>query len=136
MLGRKTYTPAEIADARTLVDDQVKAWRAVAKSADAKACARFEAQYFNMLLLAMDRPFVHRVRAVSGKDGNALNEVEVLCESLMLHQGVLTEKSPIQLVPDQSVTGLALGERIALNADQFTRVAEAFLAELDARFRE
>jgi hypothetical protein len=77
---------------------------------------------------------VHRIRAVSGKDGNPLNEVELLTESLMNHDGVLEGNNVIKYVPEQSVLGLELGERIRLGAAQFERLATAFLAEIEHRF--
>ena len=64
----------------------------------------------------MDRYFVHRFRMVTGKDGNPLNEVELMSDSLMNNDGVLWGNNVIKLVPDQSVLKLNVGDRIALTA--------------------
>ena len=45
--------------------------------------------YFNNMVLVLDRYYVHRLLMVTGKDGNPLNEVELLAEPLMNNdQGV------------------------------------------------
>ena len=85
-------------------------------------------------MLALDRYFVHRVRAVSGKDGNPLNEVELIADGLMLHEGTLPASTVIKYAPDRSVLGLEVGDRIALTADDFERLSAAFLAEIEKRF--
>ena len=87
------------------------------------------------MVLALDRYFVHRVRAVSGKDGNPLNEVELIVESLMTGGGVLRGMNVIKYVPGESVLGLEIGDRTsASRAQQFERLSEAFLAEIERRF--
>jgi hypothetical protein len=43
----------------------------------------------NNMTLVLDRYFVHRLRVVTGKDGNPLNEVELLSDSIMNNDGVL-----------------------------------------------
>ena len=48
--------------------------------------------FFNNIALVLDRYFVHRIRIVAGKDGNALNEVEMICDSLMKNNWVLREQ--------------------------------------------
>jgi hypothetical protein len=141
MLGRKTYTQDELDHARAAIAAQLAAYDRLAEAVaatgdpDAKeALDAFEPLFANAMTLALDRWFVHRVRAVSGKDGNPLNEVELLSESLMGDGGVLHANNVIKLVPAESVLGLGIGEPIRLSAPQLARLAEAYLAELDARF--
>ena len=142
MLGRKSYTKKELADAQAAIGDQVKAYRALVKAnagagANKKvgdALAKFEPLFFNNLVLALDRRFVHRIRSVAGKDANALNEVEMLCASLMDDDGILTKSTVLKLDPDESATKIQFGERIELTADQFDRLSAAFFAEIKARF--
>jgi hypothetical protein len=47
------------------------------------ARAEFESAYASDLLLALDRRFVHRLRAVTGKKGTPLNELDLLFGALM-----------------------------------------------------
>ena len=63
----------------------------------------FETLFFNNMTLVLDRYFVHRLRIVAYKDGNPLNEVEMLCDSLMNNNGVLRESKLVKLIPEQSV---------------------------------
>jgi len=86
------------------------------------------------MVLVLDRPFVHRVRMVTGKDGNPLNEVEILCDSLMNNNGILGDSTVIKLVPEESVVKLRVGDPIRLTADQFERLAGAFFAEIEQKF--
>lgn len=51
------------------------------------------------MVLALDQLFVHRARGIEGKDGNPLNEVRVLCTSIMANGGVLVKDSQIKLDP-------------------------------------
>ncbi|MEJ2890365.1 hypothetical protein [Actinomycetospora aeridis] len=125
MLGRKTFTAEEIDHARTAVRAEVAALRAH----DDPALA-------NALLLALDRRFVHRIRATSGKDTNPVTEVELLAESLLEHGGVMTPNKVIKYDPARAVLGLAPGDTIALDAASLERLADAFLAELAVRFGE
>lgn len=66
-----------------------------------------------------------RLREVTGKDGNALNEVELLTESLMNNRGVLRCNSVIKFVPEASVLKLNVGDRIQVNTSDFERVAKS-----------
>ena len=128
MLGRNSFTTDEVRDAKAAVAQQLAAFRGLT---DAGAA---EGVYFNAMVLALDRRFVHRVRAVSGKDGNPLNEVELIADSLMNNDGVLRGSTVIRYVPEKSVLGLAIGDRISLGADDFERLASGFLAEIESRF--
>jgi hypothetical protein len=133
MLGRKNYTQSEIDHARTAIERQLAAYDRVVASTKGPARNEFDAVFFNQLLLALDRPFVHRVRPVTGKDGNPLNEVEMLVDALIT-TGVLQPSKVIKLIPANSVTGIEFGATIQLNRDQFGRLATAFFDELETRF--
>ena len=140
MLGRKDYTPEELAAAEKAVAEQLAAYHRLVEAVDTSdpevraALEAFEPLFADTMTLALDRRFVHRIRAVSGKDGNPLNEVELMTESLLDHDGVLTANKVIKLKPDESVLGIPPGERIRLTAADFERLAEAFLAEVRAKF--
>src|SRR5205809_6580843 len=106
MLGRKTYTQEELDHARTAVDEQVAASTELVAALDgatsdprvASALEAFEPRLFNNMTLVVDRYFVHRLRVVTGKDGNPLNEVELLSDSLMNNDGVLRGNNVVMLV--------------------------------------
>jgi hypothetical protein len=141
MLGRKDYTDEEIKAASTAMYAQLAAYKKLASAVDKStsdsarsALETFEPIFLNNLILALDRFFVHRVRMVTGKDGNPLNEVELLVDSLMNNDGVLRGNNVIKLTPEDSVLKLNVGDRITLTSDDFERLCEAFLAEVEAKF--
>ena len=141
MLGRKDYTQEELDHATTAVNQQLAAYKKLADAVDgasdpeaAAALEAFEPLFFNNLTLVLDRYFVHRFRMVTGKDGNPLNEVELLTESLMNNDGVLRGNNVVRFVPDQSVLKLDIGDRIRLSAAQFEQLAKAFFAEIERKF--
>lgn len=142
MLGRKSVTRDEVDHARASIDQQVAAYRTLvtavaAKPGDTKidaALDTFETLFFNNLTLALDRYFVHRLRMVTGKDGNPLNEVELLCDSLMNNDGILRDSNVIKLIPELSVVKLHVGDPIRLTEDDFERLSSAFFVELERKF--
>ena len=141
MLGRKDYTQEELDNAKARIGGQLAAYHALAQttsaSGDKKATAaleEFETQFFNNMVLVLDRLFVHRLRVSTGKDGNPLNEVELLAESLMNNGGVFRGNNVIKYVPEQSVTKIKAGDQIRLTADDFERLAAAFFADLEQKF--
>ena len=81
-------------------------------------------------MLEWDRLFVHRIRAVSGKDGTALNEVELLTESIMTTAG----NNVLKYGSEKAVVGIAVGNWIALTAEQFDALHRVFLDELERKF--
>jgi hypothetical protein len=131
MLGRKDFTREELDTAQTGIAERLAAWR---RLDDGEALDAFEPLFFNSLLLALDRPFVHRLRMVTGKDGTPLNEVELLVDSLIYNGGLLRTNTAIRYVPEDSVLGLAAGDEIRLDAASFERLADAFFAELEAKY--
>ena len=143
MLGRKDYTQEEFDHAQAAIAAQLAAYKKLVKSIDATASSApavksalddFEPLFFNHMTLALDRYFVHRVRPVTGKDGNPLNEVELLTDSLINNDGVLRTGNVIKLIPEESVLKLNAGDRIRLGATQFERLSRAFFTELKSRF--
>jgi len=142
MRGRKTYTKAEFEHAKAAIDQQLAAYKKLVKTVAPSTTEKkvnatldsFETLFFNNMILALDRYFVHRIRPVTGKDGNPLNEVELLAESLMNNNGVLAVSNVIKLIPDQSVLKLQFGDPIKLNEEQFERLSGAFFAELKRKF--
>ena len=127
MLGRNSYEPEELENARATAKKQLADWRSSGAGGD------LETSYFNGLVLALDRPFVHRIRKMTGKDTNPLSEVEMLVESLLDNDGVLREIKVIRYDPDKSVLGLQIGDRIALTADDFEELSAAFLKDVEQK---
>ena len=69
-----------------------------------------------------------------GKDGNPLNEVRIVCDSLMNNKGILRGDKQIKLTPERSVLKLNIGDPIRLYEAEFGRLSAAFFAELEHRF--
>ncbi|WP_439679993.1 hypothetical protein [Embleya sp. MST-111070] len=99
------------------------------------ALEAFEPEFFNNLVLALDHFFANRSRSLEKKDGNPVNEVRVLARSLTAHAGRLVGDTQIRLDPARSVLGYRLGDEIALCEARFLRLAKAYFAEIEARYR-
>jgi hypothetical protein len=59
----------------------------------------FEPYFFNHMILALDNYFLHKSRMMELKVGNPLNEVMVLCNSIMINKGKLCSDKTIKLDP-------------------------------------
>ena len=119
--------------------DQLTAYAALAAAVKGNgkaeaALAAFAPGYFNAMLLALDHHFMHRMRGAEGKDGNPLNEVRMLSDSIMEHDGVLKDNRTIKYKAEKAVAGVAVGQEIALDAPTFERLAKAYLEEMGKRF--
>ena len=141
MLGRKDYTREALASAQREVKQLLSSYRKLAKAVqdtgDPKAGAAlegFEPVLFNSMALALDRRFVHRLRSVTGKDGNPINELELLADSLMNNDGVLRGINVIKYEPEESVLKLDVGDEIELDADRFQRLSKAFFGDLESKY--
>lgn len=141
MLGMKTYSQGYIDACRARVDAGVRAYR---KQAGKSPSGEFEHRFFNDQVLLLDYMFVHRLTGIEGKDGNPLNEVRVLCNSIRLNKGKLqVDKLPgwpnsagsgIKLPPEKSVLKLEPGAAVKLTEADFVRLAKAFFDELEKKF--
>ena len=141
MLAVKTYTHDYIDTCRARIDAQLDAYdtlaAAVAKSQSPEAraaLAAFEPLLFNSLALVLDASFVHRTRAVEGKDGNPLNEVRMISDSLLANDGALAANNTIKYRPAAAVLQLDIGDAISLDAAAFRALASAYFDELQRRF--
>lgn len=140
MLGMRVYPRNYIDGCRAHIDANVAAYRRLleATKADAGGAAVqvFEATFFSDLVLILDEFFVHRLRAVEGKDGNALNEVRLLSQAIMNNHGMLQADKTIKYDPSKSVLKYAIGDEIKLTEADFTRLSDAFLSEIESKFSD
>ena len=144
MLCVNKYPQDYVDRCRSRVKQQLGAYRdliATATSRDktkdpkiSAAVESFEPVFFNNMVLVLDTYFVHRSRTIEGKDGNALNEVRVLCNSIQENHSVFGADKAIKLKPDTSVLKLKLGDPIALNEADFSRLSKAFFDEIERKF--
>ena len=146
MLSVSAYPQQYIDEARARVMVQVSAFAELAREVRgagqsrsggvAAALDALEPEYFANLVIALDSHFVHRSRGQERKDGNAMNEVRVLVNSIQQHDSVMTAEKGIRLDAARSVLGIEYGERIRIDADGFERLAAAFLEALEATYSE
>lgn len=104
MLGMRKYTQEYIDACRSRVDLDLSAYRslvAAAKPASDKALLNgaFEATFFNNMVLILDYLFVHRLATTDGKDGNPLNEVRVMCDSMLNNNNIMTSSAVSRSYP-------------------------------------
>ena len=144
MLSVDHYPRTYVDGCRARVETQIAAYReliAAAKDLDRSdttrlgaAIATFEPLFFNNMVLVLDDSFLHRSRNMEGKDGNPLNEVRVLCNSLLNNGGVLAADKQIKLDPAASISKYQVGDEIKLSETDFIRLAKAFFAEIERRY--
>ncbi|MBM7773786.1 hypothetical protein JOD54_003990 [Actinokineospora baliensis] len=138
MLAVSTYSQDYLDACRARVADHIEVYRAMVGTGDGAdftaAVAAFEPVFFNNLVLVLETSFVHRLRGKENKDGNPLNEVRMLSGSLLTNDGVLRVDEGIAWDPARSVLGYAAGERIRVRERGFLALAEAFFADLAAKY--
>jgi hypothetical protein len=143
MIAHHRSPAARVQACRTEIAGQVQAYRDLVGAASKAsgmsltridaALAAFEPAFFNNLLIALDARFARRPRNGDGMDGDPLDEVGLLCASLTANGGVLARDPAIAYEPSRAVLRLDVGERIALNADDFEAIAAAFLDAIEQR---
>ena len=142
MLGMKAYKKDYIDRCRVTIDANVQAY---SKDVGKAAKNALEGRFFNSQVLLLDYMFVHRLSGIEGKNGNPLNEVRILCNSLLFNSGKLqVAKLPewpnsavagLKLPPEQSILKLKSGDTILLEQGDFVRLAAAFFAEIEKKYR-
>ncbi|HEY2480364.1 MAG TPA: hypothetical protein VGI17_16745 [Solirubrobacterales bacterium] len=124
MLPRTGYDRHYVAHCRESVGAAVEELRRVGAGSVA----------WNQLVVALEHWFAQRIPKVEGRDGNPLNEVRVIAESVIEHGAVMTVPRGIKLRPDTSVLGLEEGDEITLDGDAVERLFDAFLAEVEEKY--
>lgn len=141
MLGVKTYTREYVDDCRARLDRDLAAYEALV----APVPVAFESAFFKNMVLLLDYFFVHRLRTVEGKDGNPMNEVRVLCNSILNNKGIMTSDNvsdttafaglnALKLSPEKSILKYRPGDQITLTEADFRRLSEAFFTAIEQRF--
>ncbi len=125
MLGVSSYKKDYVAACRARMD---------ALLASYNGSGAFEQPFLSHMILALDHSFMHRLRGAEGKDGNPLNEVRMLANSLLENGGVMTEDKTIKYKPESSVLKIAIGDTIRLDLAGFGRLATAFFDEIEKRY--
>ncbi len=141
MLGMKNYTKDYVAACRERVEADLKAYR---KQVGKEPNKDFETRFFNAQVLVLEHMFVHRLAGVEGKDGNPLNELRVLCNSLLYNGGTFqVEKlagwpnsagGAVKLVPEKSILKLKNGDAVKLTEADFVRLSNAFFKTLVEKY--
>ena len=138
MLAVNSYPKEYVDHCRAQMAAQLEAYDALVAATGKASAARaafkeFESRLCNNLVLVLDSYFVHRTRALEGKDGNPANEVRMLCDSIR-RDGVVGTDKTIKYNPESSVTHLRIGDAIALDRASFGNLATAFFDEIEKRF--
>lgn len=139
MLSVDSYPATYVAACRAKIDAQITAYEEVvsAASGDARsdtALATFEPMFCNSMVMVLDNYFLHRSRNMELKDGNPLNEVRVLCNSMRDNDGMMMADKQIKLDPAKSVLGYAVNDAIDVRVGDFQRLATAFFDEIEAKY--
>ena len=135
MLGIRNYTQEYIDACRSKLKRDLAAYSTLASAPNNHPAAQaFEPTFFNNMVLVLDHFFVHRLRTVEGKDGNPLNEVRILCDSMLLNNNKMSSDKAIKLSPEKSVLKHQVGDEIKLTEADFLRLSEAFFAEIETKF--
>lgn len=145
MLSVKHYSQEYIDNCRSKIKSDVFHYKTLVETATSKtnagkelsaAVKAFQHRFFNNMVLVLEGLFVHRMRGKEGKDGNPLNEVRILCNSIMNNNGILNEDKTTRLKPEESVLKYEFGDEIKVNEAEFSRIAEAFFTEIENKYLE
>jgi hypothetical protein len=88
------------------------------------------------MVLVLDHYFVNRSRTIELKDGNPLNEVRILCDSIMLYDNKMTKDTKSTKYPTKSVLKYKIGDEIKLKEEDFELLFKAFFSEMERKFVE
>ena len=131
MPARNAYRSDEIAACRDSCDALLAVW-----AANDVEDTTLESVVFTQAVVVLDAWFAHRDRDLEGDDGNPMNEVRVIADSVVGNGGTLRVQEPIQWAPERTVLRFAVGDEVEMTADDFERIAAAYLAAIEAHYLE
>lgn len=143
MLSVNNYSREYIDACRKKIETQLTAYNDLLSTADShlknhkeqhKIIDYFEHIFLGNLVIVLESFFVNRMRAMEGKDGNPLNEVRVIANSIMNNDGVLIIDKSMKWNATQSVLKYKAGDTIKLNQSDFTALASEFFDEIEKKF--
>ncbi|WP_411727860.1 hypothetical protein [Methyloglobulus sp.] len=144
MLCVNNYTQKYIDECRSRVAAQVSAYQTLVVAVRNQAATdvpllnaaieAFEPHFFNNMALTLECYFVHRARAIEKKDGNPLNEVRMLCNSMVNNNNRMCADKTIKFDPAKSVLKYQIGDEIRLNEADFIRLSSAYFAEIESKY--
>jgi len=144
MLCVNSYTKDYINECRSRMESQLAAYKVLVTTAREKtrtskaainsAVDSFKTLFFNNLVVVLDGFFVHRSRTLEKKDGNPLNEVRMLCNSILQNHGVMSADKTIKYNPSKSILKIQVGNEIKLTESDFVLLFKAFFAEIETKF--
>jgi hypothetical protein len=129
--ARNAYTSDEIAACRDSCDALLAVW-----AANDVEDSTLESVVFVQAVVVLDAWFAHRDRDLEGDDGNPMNEVRVIADSVVGNGGTLRVQEPIHWAPERTVLRFAVGDEIEMAADDFERIAAAYLAAIETHYLE
>ena len=109
MLSVKRYSKGYIASCQRKIEADVEIFQSMATSS-----IEIENAYFNNMVLILETMFMHRMRGQEGKDGNPLNEVRMLTNSILCNDQILLADKTIKYNEAKAVLKIGLGQKIAL----------------------
>lgn len=125
MLATSKYTKEYIDECRSKVELQMSTyWNMTAKARHLDktndrslhhTIEAFERLFLNNMVLVLDSMFVHRTRAIEGKDDNPLNEVRELCNSILK-------------------SNHNSGVSVRLTFSEFEKLSKSFFEEIEKRY--
>ncbi|MFB5089202.1 hypothetical protein PGC35_18745 [Psychrobacillus sp. PGGUH221] len=144
MLSVYAYSQEYINECRLKVDIQLKTYENLITTAKKQAgnsnvelksaIESFEPNFFNNMVLVVDNYFNNRSRNLEKKDGNPLNEVRMLCDSIKENNCILIPNKTIIYDHSKSVLKYQIGDEIKLRKEDFVLLSKEFFAEIESKF--
>lgn len=144
MLSVYAYSQEYINECLLKVDMQLKTYENLITTAKKQAgnsndelksaIESFEPNFFNNMVLVLDNYFYNRSRNLEKKDGNPLNEVRMLCDSIKENNCILISNKTIKYDYAKSVLKYQIGDEIKLRKEDFVLLSKEFFAEIESKF--